>query len=225
MSEQGLGRRHAPDERDRKYALPRTQPRRDFRMWASDGVLDQGATPQCVGYSTLKYLTSSPIINKPSLLPVDLYHEAQKVDEWPGEGYAGTSVRAAFKVLKSLGFVSEYRWAFDVHAAVAHIINTGPVVMGSAWSADLSNPDRQGYIHAGNLDTNSGHAWLVVGANLARRNPDKTVGAVRMVNSWGPDWGPHRGRAWITLRDFDKLIKADGECAVATEIKQEKPGD
>ena len=32
-----------------------------------------------------------------------LYHEAQKVDEWPGEDYDGTSVRAGLDILRKRG--------------------------------------------------------------------------------------------------------------------------
>jgi C1A family cysteine protease len=39
-----------------------------------------------------------------------------------------------------------------------------------------------------------------------------------MVNSWGPGWGQN-GRAWITFKDLDRLIKAEGEAAVAMEMK------
>jgi C1A family cysteine protease len=39
-----------------------------------------------------------------------------------------------------------------------------------------------------------------------------------MINSWGSDWG-QGGRAWITFENLDKLIKLQGEAAVATEIR------
>jgi hypothetical protein len=32
-----------------------------------------------------------------------LYHEAQRIDEWPGEDYDGTSVRAGMDVLRTEG--------------------------------------------------------------------------------------------------------------------------
>jgi C1A family cysteine protease len=39
-----------------------------------------------------------------------------------------------------------------------------------------------------------------------------------MVNSWGTGWGL-KGRAYLTFETLDRLIKMEGEAAVATEIK------
>lgn len=219
----GLGRLPSRDERDQNYLLPKRREAAKpitHRTWYSKGVLDQGGTSQCVAYSGIKYLTSAPIMNKP-LDPFTLYKDCQRNDEWPGEDYDGTSVRALFKVFKQMGIVSEYRWAFDFETVVNHVLTTGPVVMGTLWDASLSNPDRFGYIAPGpGIEReDAGHAWTVIGANRLRRNPDGTKGALRMIQSWGDSWGPHKGRAWITFQDLDKLIKLDGEACVATEVK------
>lgn len=216
----GLGRRHAPDDRDKAYLLqaPRKTSAPTSRTWTSFGVLDQGATSMCVAYAGTKYLTSSPIRNKPPMPPADLYRQAQLVDEWPGEDPdSGTSVRALFKVLKRIGYVKEYRWAYDVETLVQQVLGVGPVVCGTNWYYDMMDPDRWGYIQPTGSSM-GGHAWLIIGASRTRVNPDKTFGAVRMINSWGPNWGPQNGRAWITFRDLAKLLNEDGEACVATEI-------
>jgi hypothetical protein len=224
MNEQeliGLGRRYAPDLRDRQYLIPKkraeaSEVRR--RLWYSKGVMDQGATSQCVAYAGTKYLASGPILNPPPMPPDDLYARCQRVDEWEGEDYDGTSVRALFKVLKGTGHVSEYRWAFDCETVVNHVLTTGPVVMGTTWHMDMFDPDRWGYIQPKGGEA-GGHAWLIIGAYRDRSNPDGTLGAVRMVNSWGENWGRQKGRAWITFRDLDTLIKDYGEACVAIEIR------
>lgn len=77
--------------------------------------------------------------------------------------------------------------------------------------------DKTGYIAPTGPDE-GGHAWLIIGANRNRGNPDRTKGAIRMINSWGDSWGSQRGRAWITFRDLDKLIQDDGEACVASEV-------
>jgi len=86
---------------------------------------DQGNEGACVGFSSSRAmsLTHRVLLDAPWL-----YHEAQKVDEWPGESYSGTSVRAGFDVLKTQGHrringktyepslslgVKEFRWALD----------------------------------------------------------------------------------------------------------------
>lgn len=178
----------------------------------------------------IKYLTAYPINNHPKEQPEDIYRECLKVDEWEGEDWdGGTSVRALFKVLKRLGYVSEYKWAFDAETVVNHLLTRGPVVMGTDWTRDMFTPDvRTGYISATGPNE-GGHGYTLVAANRKRRNPDKsdehpegTIGAVRMVNSWGREWGPQHGRAWLTFSDLDKLIKADGEACVSTELKISK---
>jgi hypothetical protein len=105
------------------------------------------------------------------------------VDEWPGEDPdSGTSVRALFKVLKRIGYVREYRWAYDVETLVQQVLAVGPVVMGTSWFYDMMDPDRWGYIQPTGSSM-GGHAWLIIGASRTRVNPDKTIGAVRMINS------------------------------------------
>jgi hypothetical protein len=218
----GTGRRPSKDARDRNYPIPNRRSAAKAitqKTWYSKGVLDQGNTSQCVAYSGVKYLTTAPVMNKP-LVPLEIYKECLKVDEWPGEDLEnGTSVRALFKVLKRRGLVTEYRWAFDCETVVNHVLTTGPVVMGTLWDAELSNADHHGYIAPGKDIANEqdGHAWLVIGANRKRKNPDRSIGAARMINSWGPNWNGS-GRAWMSFKDLDKLIKLDGEACVATEV-------
>jgi hypothetical protein len=150
--------------------------------------------------------------------PSALYRECQLVDEWPGEDYDGTSVRALFKVLQRVGIVSEYRWAFECEAVIDHVLMHGPVVMGTSWHNDMFDPDRWGYIQPTG-EIMGGHAWLIIGAARDRKNPDGSKGAVRMVNSWGPNWGRQQGRAWITFEHLDHLIKDYGEACTATELR------
>ncbi len=223
MSEIGLGRKAPPDRsKDREHLLPHRSLLwgSTYRFWSSYGVLDQDGTSQCVAYSGFKYLTTGPVLNRrPAQTPEQIYRECLQVDEWPGEDFdGGTSVRALFKVFQTLGYVDEYQWAFDVETVVAHIISKGPVVMGTNWYTNMFMPhNKTGYLDInGNLD--GGHAYLLCGADKNRHNPDKTIGAVRMINSWGYGWG-QRGRAWITFHDLDRLIKEDGEACVAHEIK------
>lgn len=218
-----LGRLHAPDPRDRKFALrPVSVPvERSQKYWLSLGVpLDQGATSQCVAYATTKYLTTHPIVNKPHLSPAELYRECQRNDEWDGEepDYEGTSVRAAMKVLKRDGLVSEYRWAWDVETVVTHLLMVGPMVLGINWYRQMFFPDTQGFIWPdGPLD--GGHAILAIGANRRKACPDGKIGAIRLLNSWGPTYGSN-GRVWMSFQVLGRLLAEDGEAALATEIKR-----
>lgn len=214
----GLGRIHMPDERDHRFLMPQRIPEAaqvEKRLWVCNQVLDQGDSPMCVGYSTWNYLAAYPVANKPKIAPAELYHEAQKVDEWPGEDYEGTSVRGAFKVLKNMGYVESYSWAFDVGAVVDWILTKGPVVVGTDWYDRMFTPEK-GFIRVGGKVV-GGHAWLILGADRSKKCPDGTAGAGRMIQTWGRGWGEN-GRAWISFTDLDKLIKANGEAATAKEL-------
>lgn len=92
---------------------------------------DQGNEGACVGFGISRAQTMR---NRVMYDAFWLYHEAQKIDEWPGTDYDGTSVNAGLKVAKSEGLrrarsgmiaegegINAYRWATsvdDVHAAL-----------------------------------------------------------------------------------------------------------
>jgi C1A family cysteine protease len=221
------GRRKPPDrDEDHKHLLAK-RPREAVgvvrRLWHSAGVLDQGSSSTCVVHAADKFLTTKPISNKGWANFEErnrVYKEVQKLDEWPGEDYDGTSVRAMMKWFHKRGYISEYKWGFDCETVVNHVLAFGPVEMGTIWDEGMANTDRYGYISPNHDDADDeGHAWTIIGADRERvHRPTGQVGAVRMVNSWGPGWGQN-GRAWITFKDLDRLIKAEGEAAVAMEMK------
>jgi hypothetical protein len=62
---------------------------------------DQGSEGACVGFGISRMMTH---LNGGKLYDARwIYREAQKVDEWPGEAYEGTSVRAGLDVLRERG--------------------------------------------------------------------------------------------------------------------------
>ena len=209
--EHGLGRLHAPDERDMQFMLerPREAVGINHRYWITQGpALDQGSTSQCVAYAWGKWLTTNPVINKlPNL--GQLYTEAQRNDEWPGEEptYKGTSVRAGAKVLQSRGLIESYRWAFDVETMIAHVLAVGPMVVGTNWTYSMFEPGKDGFVRPEGRSA-GGHAYLLIGASRARQ-------AFRCINSWGR-WA-QRGRFWISFEHMANLIADRGEACAAFE--------
>lgn len=219
----GFGRRIALDPRDKKYLLrsaeePITIKR---RYWNAGPILDQDNTSECVPHSGTSLGHAGPVKNmKLPWTPHELYKLCQQNDEWEGEDYEGTSVRACMKVFKDAGIISEYSWAFDVETVIKHVLAHGPVQMGTNWYTGMWAPDGNGFVHAvGNNE--GGHAWLIIGANSLKKCVDGRLGAVRCQNSWGREWG-QGGRFWLSYTDLAKLIADWGEAATSLELKWEE---
>ncbi len=205
-----FGRLDAIDDRDHlhRMALAVGQVTRTDMHWITGPVLDQGQQPHCVGYAWKQFLQTTP---RRTLVGPDgdmIYHEAQLVDEWPGEGYDGTSVRAGAKVLTSRGHLNEYIWGFDVETIRGYVLMRGPVTIGSFWYDGMMNPDTNGWVYrTGNMI--GGHAYLACGYS-SKRN------AFRCVNSWGLGWG-QRGKFWLHRDELSALIGQGGEACSAIE--------
>lgn len=212
--DRGLGRRQAPDERDRAFLLKEIlpEPTRDYRYWWARGAqLDQGNTGTCVGHAWAHYIEDGPVTHKGTIDPFQIYDRATELDEWQGnEGdrYFGTSVRAGVKALAEKGLVTEYRWAFTLHDVVQTLLTAGPVVVGTDWHQSMSTPDPDGFVRPdGNVV--GGHAYLLNGVSVRTRK-------FRFKNSWGTSYG-FSGSAWICFEDFEPLFKAQGEACLAIE--------
>jgi hypothetical protein len=130
-------------------------------------------------------------------------------------GYEGTSVRAAFKYLAEVGYVSTYEWAYDVETCANWILTVGPMVFGTTWFSAMFDVAENGFITVAG-DVVGGHAYFIRGCNRDKRCPDGSRGAFRILNSWG-DWG-QGGQAWLSFVDATKLLREDGEAVTAREI-------
>jgi len=167
-----------------------------------------------VGHAWTHFLECAPIQHPETGTIVDPFHvyrEAQKVDEWPGESYDGTSVRAGAKVLQSEGFIGAYRWGFTLEEIARHVWTTGPVVLGTSWYSSMFSPNAMGFVEAKG-DFVGGHAYLMEGVNMDNRT-------CRFLNSWSESWGVARGRFRMTFDTLEALLADDGEACMATEIE------
>lgn len=115
---------------------------RDDRAWYR--FYDQGTEGACVGFGSSRVMTH---LNSKRYDARWLYHEAQKIDEWPGEDYEGTSLRAAMDVLRTAGHklvrsgreyepsaqegISANRWARNVDETLATLNNAFYKKMGA----------------------------------------------------------------------------------------------
>jgi len=190
--------------------------------------LDQGSEGACVGHGVTQEAVARPVVVdfREHLTPAwavktrqaqmagqsaqqvaqvfafEIYHQAQRVDEWPGENYEGTSVAAGAKCSKDGLLWSEYRWTTDVDDFAVAVSRKGPGVIGIDWWSGMFNPDSDGYLNVTGRVA-GGHCILVNGFNLKRD-------AFHLHNSWGAGWGINGG-AWIRRTALRRLVDDGGE--------------
>lgn len=218
------------DDRSRQFAAVSPSDTRPFRSytWSCDVYNDQGREGACVGFAWTHELAARPhIIRRDAKFAQGIYHRARVLDPWPGEDYEGTSVLAGAKAVQELRnsddrpYFDQYRWAFGVKDALRVIGYAGPVVLGIDWHDSMYDPDVKGFVHPdGNVV--GGHAILANGVKIVKLNKDLTAtwdnldkdkSFVRLHNSWGTGYGIN-GDAFITVRDFDALLRDGGEACV-----------
>lgn len=216
-----LGRLYSPDARDAGYPMSLVQPAkaesifRLWRYWRELPALDQGQTPQCVGFSWKQWLRTAPLMTQTGVGPSEIYDMAQRVDEWKGTPHAGTSVRAAAQVMNGLGYIANYLWASSPEELTTWVLTKGPVIVGTNWTQGMFDPDRGGTVHPTGPIA-GGHAYLITGAN-------KITKKYRLLNSWGTGWGK-AGNFWMKMDDLHALIfDQQGEACAAIEQPVNKP--
>ncbi len=227
MNTPGLGRRAAPDHRDRGYllraALPETVVRKT-KYWAFFfQPPDQNGYGCCVGEGWKNWMLAAPTVQtKPDREPTafTIYREAILIDEWADndqDGDAmqiGTSVRAGAQVLQARGLLQSYGWCWDADTAANWLCTQGPLVIGIAFYDSFFDPDSTGFLKiTPGARVVGGHCMLLLGWN-------ERTGAARGINSWGAAWnGKQRGRFWIDGETLDRLLRNEGEACSAIEIR------
>lgn len=203
------------DERSRGYSIGDIRRTRKLRSytWRCNDWFDQGKEGACVGFCLGHELAARPAEVKGldyDFLVENVYWEAQKNDPWHGGSYPGavpvyhgTSVLAGVKEIQKLGYIKEYRWAFNIDDVLYGIGHNGPAVLGIPWYYDMYFPDDKGFIKpTGQLV--GGHAILGRAINVKK-------GYVTLRNSWGKGWGKD-GDCYITFEDLETLLNQRGEC-------------
>lgn len=205
------GRRYEKDERDLQFPfelVPLTLINKS-KYWNTGPVLNQGNKPHCVAFAWKQFLQASPHRQGKHLKEDFIYELAQQRDQWPGEDYNGTSVRAGAKVMSRLGFINNYLWARSAEKIKDWVCHTSPVVMGTLWFQDMFNPDDKGFVTPTGGQA-GGHAYLCIGYSHKRK-------AFRFINSWGKGWG-QSGRFWMKEEDVQFLIENNGEACASSEV-------
>ena len=213
------------DEKSRLYSIGEIRKTNKLRSytWRCNEWFDQGKEGACVAFALGHELAARPAEVKGlnyKYLVEKVYWEAQKKDPWPGgsypnakQVYSGTSVLAGVKRVKELGYIDEYRWAFNIEDVLYGIGHNGPAVLGLPWYEGMRDTNRKGYIKASGRVL-GGHAVLAKSVNIKE-------GRVTLRNSWGKNWGK-RGDCHITLKVLELLLKQGGECCFLMNRKTNK---
>jgi len=195
------------DERSRNFPIRALVPKKQRSYtWSCKAWLDQGREGACVGFAWAHDLNARPkIIAVDNSYARGIYTSAQKIDEWAGEAYEGTSVLAGAKVVSNIGYMTEYRWAFGLDDLILAVGYAGPAVLGLNWYEGMFQPDTKGFLKpTGRLA--GGHAILCHSVNVKEKY-------FKLHNSWGQDWGVN-GECFISFEDMDRLLHEQGEACV-----------
>jgi hypothetical protein len=213
------------DERSRQYPIRTFFPaiqNKTFTLWRHGEILDQGSEGACVGFGWTAEALAGPVHvdlkdvpapkapKEPNKFANYIYREAQKIDQWPGEDYEGTSVLAGAKIMSRYNVIHQYRWAFGINDVVNALMSQGPVVLGINWYSGMySAPHGKLEVFGNHV---GGHCILAIGYNPSSQEFDGKE-TIILQNSWGESWGNH-GVAEMTVEALDKLLKEGGEACV-----------
>jgi hypothetical protein len=222
-----LGRRYSPDPRDANYrlnALVRAAGEVTTRKlpWKRSPILeDQSETSECCRYALVHRMQAAPYMRRGMLIEsVGGYRWMQEHDEIPGEGYDGTTVRAAMEYAKMRGWISAYYWAWKLIEANAYLLRLGPLQVGTDWFTGMDEPNRRGIVSVSGA-YRGGHSYVVRWHYTTPNRWSRDTGFYLCDNSWGMGWSPMlKGSFLVPEDEMQYLIEqANGEMAAMVETK------
>lgn len=219
FKEYGLGRLPSPfDPRDwrlasfeapnyLKAAQSLTEVQYDFPLPS----LNQERTGHCVGFSGAAFGIASPVNQMyNNEIGHKFYYMCKEIDGEP-TSEDGSYVRSMAKVLKNIGRIEAYAFAFSIAEINWWLMNRGSVIAGTIWTEGMFKPDAENMIHVTG-SVQGGHAYLLIGIKIVNGVPCYVI-----QNSWGDAWGV-KGQAYISIADFELIFKYNGEAMTAVEL-------
>jgi hypothetical protein len=170
--------------------------------------LDQGATPHCVGFSIATWGVNLPTqdlyTNEDGHA---FYYQCKVLDGEPG-AENGSNLRSAAKLMRQLGRIDNYAFAFTVDEIIYWLLNKGPLVVGTDWTEGMMKADQFNVVHPTG-SVLGGHAYVL--------NEITENGMFGIQNSWDAFFGI-KGKAYISVSDFETLFRHGGEAIAAVEL-------
>lgn len=194
---------------------PTPAPKGDV-SWTDAEQLDQGNYGTCVGNGWAQWGNTLPFDDKFTEKDARaIYYEATVIDgqpdnpDSPGGGQQGSAVRSGAKAMQNRKRNTAYAFASTLDEIKTWLQQKGSVVAGTNWTADMFNPDANGYIKPTGA-VEGGHCYLIAG-DL------ESEGAFLFQNSWGTSWGLN-GYFKMKYADFQTLLDQQGEACTALEL-------
>lgn len=202
------------DERNRNFpvtAVVEATAPRSYTWALGISNLNQGREGACTGFATAHDLAARPVAisGVTADLARRLYLRAKQIDEWPGEDYEGSSVLAAVKAAKELGYYGEYRWAFGESDLALGVGYKGPAILAVPWFEGMYNTNANGFIRP----TGQVAGWHAILTNGIRVTGE---GYYILSNSWGSSWG-QMGEAKISRADMRTLLTRGGTACIPVQ--------
>ncbi|WP_297775079.1 hypothetical protein [Mycobacterium sp.] len=145
---------------------------------------NQGAEGSCVGHGTSRGMS---LLNRKRYDAVWLYDQARKIDGDPNPDHEGSTVRAGFEILRTVG----------------HRVARGTVTTHLSSSAKPSKAEGI-----------SAYRWATGAAAVLDALGTPGASFVTLLNSWGRDY-PETVRMPVGV--LDRLIAEDGEAGIVTD--------
>ena len=207
-------RADVPDLRDRFYSptLKRLEPTKAVPKISAKRVINQGTEGSCTGCALaglIDYLNKLRGYDH-RVSPRMLYEMAKRHDEWPGEGYEGSSLRGAIRGWQAMGVCSNESWKYVANGATGDVTvkrarDARSNTLGAYYRLRPHLPDyhaalneveaiyvsaqiHSGWSEAAARDgkinrkgrSRGGHAFVIVGYDAT---------GFHVLNSWGGEWG------------------------------------
>lgn len=213
-----LGRHVEHDERSRDFPfeVDETPPLHKVLWQRYGNPFNQGNLGSCTGNAIAGVLNTKPFHASSGYLrteknAVAIYEAATRIDSIPG-AYppedTGSSGLAVCKVAKSNGWISGYKHAFTLAAALQALMK-GPVITGVAWYDGFDNPDANGLVEISG-DVRGGHEFEV-------RGYDPATDLLTAENSWGTSYGL-KGAFFFTSKTWAELLHQQGDVTVPVPL-------